>query len=120
MAYGAETPGKRPLVVRGGEKEILINGSRAEKSQLPNEPLIKALARGWRWRTMLETAQVKSLPALARKEGVDMSYAKKVIRLAFLPASMIEDILQGRQRSHISLARLMEMDIPLSWRESSI
>lgn len=64
---------------------------------------------------MLETAQVRSMPALARREGVDMSYAKKVIRLAFLPPATIEAILEGKQGDDISLARLMRDDVPLQW-----
>jgi len=102
------------LVTRGGEKGILINSTRPERFR-PNEPLIKALARGWRWRRMLETAQVKSMPALARSEGIDMSYAKKLIRLAFLPPPVIEAILRGEQGDDLSLARLMQSDVPLRW-----
>lgn len=102
------------LITRGGEKEILVNGARPEEL-LPNEPLVKALARGWRWRRMLETAQVKSMPALARAEGVDMSYVNKLLRLAFLPPSVIEAILEGDQGDSITLAGLMQGDVPLRW-----
>ena len=102
------------LVTRGGEKGILVNDVRPGKVP-PDESLVKALARGWRWRQMLETAEVKSMPALANREGVNMSYVNKVIRLAFLPPAIIEAILQGTQGDDVSLARLMSGDVPLHW-----
>ena len=64
---------------------------------------------------MLETAEVKSMPALARSEGVEMSYVNKILRLAFLPPTIIEAILRGEQGDDVSLASLLRKDVPLRW-----
>ncbi len=44
-------------------------------------------------------------------------YRTRLIRLAFLAPEIQRAILAGRHSRHLTLARLIEADIPLSWAE---
>ena len=47
----------------------------------------------------------------------DMIRARRLLRLAFLAPDLQRAILEGRQPSDLTLARLLDSDIPLLWSE---
>jgi site-specific DNA recombinase len=47
----------------------------------------------------------------------DMIRARRILRLAFLAPDLQRAILEGRQPRHLTLARLIDSDIPLLWSE---
>lgn len=69
-------------------------------------PLQLALARGHRWLAMLESGEVKSLTALARKEGVDSSYVSRMVNLASLALDIVMAILDEAVRPELTLFEL--------------
>ena len=81
-----------------------------------NEPLIKAIALGSRWRTKLETGEHKSAIALARSEGYSLRYVWKTLRLAFLAPDIVDAILDGRHPPHLSLHKLNDLPLDGDWR----
>lgn len=103
------------LATRGGEKLLLdVTGA----SRLPttqDQTLIKALARAWRWRTAFEDGSVKSIPELAVREGLQETYIKRLLKLAFLSPANIEAILCGNLPALPVLERYRTVDVPLSW-----
>ena len=97
-----------PLTIRrrGGRKQIIgPDGAVARQGDgdagvvpLRGDPaLIKALARGFRWRRMLEEGRYASISEMAKAEGVERGYVGSLLRLTLLPPSMVEAILAGRQ-----------------------
>jgi hypothetical protein len=58
--------------------------------------LVKALARAFRWRRMLEEGRYGSIRELATQEGVDRAYVGRVLNLTLLSPKMVEAILDGR------------------------
>ena len=47
----------------------------------------------------------------------DMIRARRILRLAFLAPDLQRAILEGRQPRDLTLAHLIEGDIPLLWSE---
>jgi len=78
--------------------------------------LVKALARGFRWKRMLESGEFTTIAELAAREGIAPSYMTRVLRLTQLEPGIIEAVLDGRQGGAVTLARLME-PFPVSWNE---
>ena len=59
--------------------------------------MVKALARAFRWRKMLDTGVHATLEDLARAKGVAPSYVSRILRLTLLAPEIVEAILDGRQ-----------------------
>jgi hypothetical protein len=70
--------------------------------------LIKALARGFRWRRMLEEGRYPSISEMAKAGGVECGYVGALLRLTLLPPPMVEAIEAGRQREGVTLPGLLE------------
>jgi hypothetical protein len=57
--------------------------------------LIKALARGFRWRRMLEEGRYASIRELAIAEKVDRAYVGRLLQLTLMPPQEVEALLGG-------------------------
>lgn len=94
------------LVKRGGRKEMqLPEGTSTQRR--PDDALVKALARAFRWKRMLELGEFATIAELASREGIALSYMTRVLRLTLLAPDLVEAILDGRQGPEVRLARLM-------------
>ena len=87
----------------------------ATQSRRTDSTLIKALARAFRWKRMLESGEFATIAELAEREGIAFTYMARVLRLTLLAPYIIEAILDGKQRSEVKLKGLME-PFPLEWR----
>ena len=98
-----------PLAVRkprGGRKLILTPGSMAPRgASAADTTLVKALARAFRWRRMLETGRYGTIDELAAAEKINSSYVSRLLRLTLLAPDMVEAILDGRQPASMTLYR---------------
>ena len=81
-----------------------------------NEPLIKAVALGFRWRAKLEAGDYRSVIALGEAEGYSERYVWKTLRLAYLAPDIVDAILEGRQPAHLNLHRLNDIAFTGDWR----
>ena len=79
-------------------------------------PLQLALARGHRWLTMLESAEVRSMKEIARREGVDDSYVSRMVNLTTLAPDIVAVILDETLPSDVTLFELAA-GTPLVWAE---
>src|SRR4051795_13066217 len=86
---------------RGGRKLIVAPDGTAVSAATPrfnvNNVLVKALARGFRWRKLLDNGTYSTIKELAIKEKTDASYVADVLRLTLLAPDVVELILDGRQ-----------------------
>ena len=106
------------IVKRGGRKEMqLPEGAPAQRR--PDDALVKALARAFRWKRMLESGDFTTITELAEREGIAPSYITRVVRLTLLAPEIVEAILDGRQGPEVTLAALMEPH-PAEWRKQSL
>lgn len=105
------------LVKRGGRKEMQMPDGAPQRRKADNA-LIKALARAFRWKRMLESGEFFTIAELARHEGIAPSYMTRVLRLTLLAPDMVETILNGTQGLEISLTKLME-PFSMGWRHQA-
>ena len=98
-----------PLAVkpRGGRKAVITPGVLEVESR-HDVTLIKAVARAFRWRRMLESGRFDTLAELAAAEKINASYVSRVLRLTLLAPDIVEAILDGRQPADMTLALLMQ------------
>jgi hypothetical protein len=76
--------------------------------------LIKAVARAFRWRRMLESGRFATINELAAAEKINASYVSRVLRLTLLAPDIVEAILDGRQPEGMTLLGLMK-PFPVEW-----
>jgi hypothetical protein len=107
-----------PLAVRkqrGGRKLMIAPASPANRgSSASDTTLVKALARAFRWRRMLESGRYSTIKEMAAAEKMAESYLSRILRLTLLAPDIVEAILDGRQPEGMTLPWLME-GVPVAW-----
>lgn len=98
---------------RGGRKEVRLPPGTNNRS--PDYTLIKAVARAYRWRQILEAGDMGTIAELAENEKVSPSYLTRVMRLTLLAPDIIEAILDGNAPS-VGLTDLLDPMTPV-WAE---
>ena len=93
--------------MRGGRKAMVTPGVLALERQ-QDITLIKAVARAFRWRRMLESGRFATINELAAAEKINSSYVSRVLRLTLLAPDIVEAILDGRQPEGMTLPGLMK------------
>jgi len=101
------------LVKRGGRKEMQLPEGAAQ-ARKPDNTLIKALARAFRWKRMLDSGDFATIADLAEREGIAAPYLTRTMRLAQLAPDLVEVILDGRQPRDLTLEALRG-PIPEDW-----
>ena len=101
------------IVKRGGRKEMRLPEGAAQPRRT-DSALVKALARAFRWKRMLESGEFATIAELAEREGIAPSYMTRVLRLTLLAPDTVEAILDGTQGPEMTLARVLK-PFPLQW-----
>ena len=100
---------------RGGRKLVVTpDGAAWAPRPRVDSAMVKALARAFRWRKMLDEGVYATLEDLARAKGVHATYVSRVLRLTLLAPGVVEAILDGRQPAEMQLDDLLEA-FPLEW-----
>ena len=114
-----------PLTFRhqGGRKLIVVPGGAEPTRPSPNayerDAMVKALARAFRWRRLLESGDFASISELAKAQEVNFSYMCRVLRLTLLSPKIVESILDGRASSELPLSVLLQPN-SLAWDEQEL
>jgi hypothetical protein len=122
VASNAETVTVRvPMRFRkqGGRKQVVTPDGAGEwrpPQVRVDNTMVKALARAFRWRKLLETGVYASVGDLAAAELINPSYVSRVLRLTLLAPATVKAILDGRQPAEVTLAKLMQL-FPVAWSE---
>ena len=103
------------LVKRGGRKEMVLPVDRPTPRQT-DDTLVKALARAFRWKRMLDTGEFSTIADLAQRERIAAPFLTRTMRLAQLAPDLVEAILDGRQPRGLTLEALRE-PLPSDWSE---
>jgi hypothetical protein len=108
-----------PLTARKrGGRTTMVTPDGAPGWHLPqprvDSTLVKALARAFRWRRMLESGRYSTIKELAAAEKINESYVCRVLRLTLLAPEIVEAILDGRQAAEVTLPVLMN-PFPAEW-----
>jgi len=104
---------------RGGRKQIITPDGvpvLAPPRARIDSAFVKALARAFRWRKLLESGVYGTIGELARAERINPSYVSRVLRLTLLAPEIVEAVLDGRQPDGVTLADAMA-GVPVVWEE---
>ncbi|MCL5105216.1 MAG: hypothetical protein M1133_14040 [Armatimonadetes bacterium] len=105
------TSGRKRIVTQEDlERQPLAN---AHCTAYRNAMLI-AIARGFRWRKLLDEGRYMSIHQMADALGVVAPYMSRLIRLTLLAPDIIEAIVDGREPDGMSIEQLRR-PMPLSW-----
>jgi hypothetical protein len=125
MANAHLSPDGRTLTVhipmtfktRGGRKLVISPDgvpSWAKPRTRIDNTMVKALARAFRWRNLLETGVYATIEEIAAAENINTSYVSRIFRMVLLAPAIIEMIVDGRQPAEMTLAKLMK-PFPVEW-----
>lgn len=103
------------LVKRGGRKEMQLPDGASSTSKIDNT-LVKALARAFRWKRILESGEFATIAELAEREGIPSTYMARILRLTLIAPELINAILDGSQPRALTLPTLMK-PFPMAWKE---
>lgn len=101
---------------RGGRKEVQLPPGTNNRS--PDYTLIKAVARAFRWRQIVENGDMGTIAELAEHEKISPSYLTRVMRLTLLAPDIIEAILDGNPPS-VGMTELLDPMTPV-WAEQRV
>jgi len=109
-----------PLTIRrrGGRKLVLApDGTNimVPVSHVDNA-MVKAIARAFRWRDLLENGTYATIKEIAAAEKINESYVGRILRLSLLAPDIVEAILGGRQPAGMQLEGLLRR-FPIGWSE---
>lgn len=100
---------------RGVESRVILGGEAAVTAAI-DPVLLKAIARGRRWFAELASTRAIDTAAIADHAMVHDSYVRRLLPLAFLAASIVEAICEGRQPPELNTERLTRLrPLPLDW-----
>jgi hypothetical protein len=101
---------------RRGVETRLIFGEAGTAVTAPDPKLVKLLGQAQQWHAELRFERELSLNALAERHSVDSGDISRILPFAFLAPDVSEAILEGRQPTELTAARLNRMNkLPLSW-----
>lgn len=79
----------RTMVVTSPPKEA------SESAEQEPDALVVAIARAFRWQEQIESGSVRSVSALADKEGLDEAFVRRQLRLPLHPPRIVDGLLNG-------------------------
>ena len=103
------------FVTRGGRKAMQMPDG-ASSQRKADSALVKALARAFRWKRMLESGEFATIAELAEREGIAPSYMTRVMRLTLLAPEIVEAILDGKQQPELRLPQVLK-PFPSIWMQ---
>jgi hypothetical protein len=101
-------PGRTTVVTPSGIVDDALIRTRADPA------MVKALARAFRWKKLLEEGRYASISELATAEKIDRGYVGGILRLTLLAPDIVEAILDGRQPAGLGLPALLK-PFPIEW-----
>jgi hypothetical protein len=109
-----------PILIRkrGGRKLVVAPDGTSSPWQAPcrriDSAMIKAIARAFRWREMLEQGAHATITEIAVAEKINQSYVCRILRLTLLAPEIVEAILDGRQPPGLQFEALLK-PFPKEW-----
>ena len=108
-----------PFAIRKrGGRTLVITPDGVTSAPTPrtrvDSALLKALARGFRWRKLLETGHFATIQEIAEAENINPSYISRLLRMTLLAPEIVEAILAGTQPAGLTRAKAMQ-PFPMEW-----
>lgn len=107
--------GRKLLVAPNGHgREPLMQRSGARGGD-ELTPAVRALARAFRWRRLIETGAVATVQEIAAAENINPSYVSRVLRLTLLAPEIVEAVAAGMEVSGAAALGTLMMPFPVDW-----
>jgi hypothetical protein len=111
-----------PVRRRPGRKTVVRPDGRAYSPSIAtpsiathaDPAMVKALARAFRWKRMLDDGRYASISEIAAAEKIDRGYVGSILRLTLLAPDIVEMILDGQQPDGLGLPALLK-PFPVEW-----
>jgi len=111
------TRGLRLQLRRRGVETRLVLPGETDQARDRDPALLKAVVRGYRWFKELTSEAGAEVAGIAKREGVDDSYVRRLLPLALLAPEIVEAVCAGRQPLGLSTEALTRRaELPLDWR----
>ncbi|MDO3624368.1 hypothetical protein Q3O98_25170 [Ralstonia pseudosolanacearum] len=113
------------LVKRGSKKQVVTpldappefaieaRREKRDRDATQDTPLMRALGLAHYWQRLLDTQRFASVAEIAEAEGIDVSRAYRLLRLALLAPEIIEQLIAV---SGTALEPMMRRSWPTEWR----
>ena len=102
---------------RGGRTLVItpdgVTSAPAPRTRV-DSALLKALARGFRWRKLLETGHFATIEEIAKAENINPSYVSRLLRMTLLAPEIGKAILAGNHPAGLTRAKVMQ-PFPMEW-----
>jgi hypothetical protein len=101
---------------RGGRKQVVVpdNAIWSEPARV-DSTMVKAIARAFRWRKLIEAGVYTTIDEMAAAEGINPSYVSRILRLTLLAPDIVEAVLDGTHAPEVTIAALMK-PFPVAWK----
>jgi hypothetical protein len=119
MSIAASITVRVPLTVRHrpGRKTVVTLSTPADTAAIrtrADPAMVKALARAFRWKRMLDGGRYGSISEIATVEKIDRGYVGSILRPTLLAPDIVAAISDGRQPAGLGLPRLLQ-PFPVEW-----
>lgn len=107
-----------PISIRSrGDRKLVLAPSGIQttiRRRHLDSALVKAIARAFRWREILETGEYSTIREIAAAEKINETYVGRVLRLTLLAPAIVDAILTGQQPAGLQLRGVMN-HFPVVW-----
>lgn len=93
------------------------NLKKEEMTKCFDEKMIKAFAKAYKWKKMLDDGEISSLANIAIKENVTGAYVSRVFNLNFISPAIVKKILNGEQPRDLKLQDMLMGKMSELWQE---
>lgn len=107
---------------RSGRKTIVtpvVNGLPAHTTTRADPTLLKAFARAFWYRRMLDSGKYTTIAEMAAGEKLDHGYLGRLLQLTLLAPDIVETIVEGRQAEGVTLPGLLD-SIASEWQAQRV
>ena len=71
--------------------------------------ILKALGRAWSWRRKLESGEAATIHDIAKAENVTDRFVSRMMRLAYLPPDVLQNLVIWQEPCAVSIKKLIEL-----------
>ena len=97
---------------RSGRKRLIF----PENDTLGIDPLVKNLARAFRWQSLIDSGAYRNMGDLAAAIGKDPAFVARMLRLTLLAPEIVHAILAGTLQKSIPMEKLCK-EMPVRWED---
>ena len=103
-------------------QEFAVEAALEKRERKTNQdtPLLRALGLAHYWQRLLDDGNVQTISDIARLEEMDVTQARRLIRLALLAPSLLETIVAKAELTSINLEFVLRRSMPDDWRAQEV